>query len=146
MQLMKLPRLSPAVIAGILSFASALPVLGIWFIYLFVAMPDHLTLTQAVYGQLKYTFSEENPIRMHFAWLAALPVLCGLLGSAYLINRARSRMISTFLLICTVVLGVFTYPVASWEIAFFVVLPALWGWRCCRNVQQIVPTDVNRLG
>lgn len=118
-----------------LSFASALPILGIWGILLFDAMPDNLTFTQAVFEQLKYSFSAGNPARWSFACLAALPVLCALIGSAYLLNLARSRLLATLLLTCTILLGIVAYAVASWEIAFFVALPALWGWRCCRSVQ-----------
>lgn len=102
---MKFLPQSPAKIAGLLSLLSAVLVLAIWYILLFVAMPTRLSVTEAAIGALQYTFSVENPARWSFVWLATLPLLCAMIGSAYLLNLARSKVIAILLLASTIFLG-----------------------------------------
>lgn len=138
---MKLLPKSPARIAGLLSILSAVLVLVIWYILLFVAMPHGLSLAEAVTGQLQYTFSSENPTRWFFVWLAALPFLCAAIGTAYLLNLARSTPIAILLFASTISLGVAVLVFNSWDLAFFVGLPAIWGWRCLGEAQLTIRAD-----
>jgi len=138
---MNLRLQSPAKIAGLLSLLSAVIVLGIWYILLFVAMPSQLSVTEAVIGQIQHTFSVENPSRWAFVWLGILPLLCTGIGSAYLLNLARSRAIAILLLASTISLGLAVLAFNTWDLAFFVTLPAIWGWRCLQDTQTIIRAD-----
>ena len=122
-------RLAPHVVAGWLLLVPVVAVLGIWFIYLFVAMPGNQTVWQSAVGQLQHTFSGENPQAWWFAWLVALPVLCIALAVAYLLNLARSRAGGISLFAGTVALAVATLLFTNWALAVFVAVPALWGYR-----------------
>lgn len=116
-------------IAGWLFLIPAAAVIGIWYIYLFVAMPDNLTVWQSVVGQLEHTFSEANPQAWWFGWLAALPFLCIALAAAYLFNVGRTRAGALALLAATLTLAAATLLLTSWPLAVFVAFPALWGYR-----------------
>jgi len=107
----------------------AVLVAGIWYIYLFVAMPDNQTVWQSAVGQLRYTFSDANPQAWRFAWLVALPVSCLLLGIAYLLNVPRTRFGRLTLFVAAIALAVATFVLNDWDLAVFVALPALWGYR-----------------
>jgi hypothetical protein len=122
-------RLPPHAIAGWLLFVPALAVIGIWYIYLFVATPDKLTVWDSAIGQLRYTFSSENPQAWFFAWLVALPIVCVLLGVAYLKNLSRSRSVGITLLCGVIGLAVATFVLNDVGLAIFVAVPALWGYR-----------------
>jgi hypothetical protein len=103
--------------------------LGIWCIYLFVAMPDNQTVWQSVVGQLQHTFSDQNPQAWWFGWLVALPVFCIAFGFAYLLNIARTRVRGLALFAGTIALAVATFLLTNWALGVFVALPALWGYR-----------------
>lgn len=122
-------RFAPHTVAGWLYLVPALLVAGIWYIYLFVAMPDNQTVWQSVVGQLQQTFSDENPRCWWFAWLVALPVLCVLLGVAYLRNAARTRMGGLTLFGVAIALAIATFVLNDWDLAVFVALPVLWDYR-----------------
>ncbi len=124
-----------------MSFLSAVLILPFWYTLLFVATPSQLSVTEAVIGQLQYIFSVENPARWSFVWFATLPLLCTVVGSAYLLNLARSRIIAILLLASTISLGLAVLAFNTWDLAFFVILPAFWGWRCLRDAQPIIRTD-----
>jgi hypothetical protein len=122
-------RLAPHAIAGWLLFVPAVAVFGIWYIYLFVATPDNLTLWDSLGGQLRYTFSDENPQLWWFTWLVALPIACVLLGIAYLRNLAKVRSLGIALLCCVIALAIATFALNNIGLAIFVAVPALWGYR-----------------
>jgi hypothetical protein len=122
-------RLPPHAIAGWLLFVPALAVMGIWYIYLFVATPDKLTVWDSAIAQLRYTFSAENRQAWFFAWLVAMPIVCVLLGVAYLKNLSRSRSVGIALLCGVIGLAVATFVLNDVGLAIFVAVPALWGYR-----------------
>jgi hypothetical protein len=107
----------------------AILVAGIWYIYLFVAMPENQTVWQSVVGQLRHTFSDENPQAWWFVWLVALPVSCIVLSIAYLLNAARTRTSRLSLFVAAIALVIATFVLNDWDLALFVALPALWGYR-----------------
>ena len=121
-------RLAPHTVAGWLLFVPALAVMGIWFIYLFVAMPDNLTVWEGLLGQLRYTFSDENPQAWWFAWLVALPTLCAVFGLAYVLNLARSRGSKVALLGAIIALATATAFLNNVGLAALVAVPAIWGF------------------
>jgi hypothetical protein len=124
---MKRP-LAPHKIAGWLYFVPALFIGGVWYIHLFVAMPEHLTAWQSVVEQMQYTFSPENPQAWWFAWLIALPVACVVLGVLYLSNFARARPFRIGLLGFAIALAAATFVLNDWSIALVVAIPVYWGY------------------
>jgi hypothetical protein len=128
---------SPANLVGVFSFLSAFSVLGIWYILLFVANPPNLSATQSASEQLHFVFSAEDPHRGYFVWLALLPLLSVIIGTAYLFNLARSRAVAALLLISTLILGIVDLAFTTWYLAIFVLLPAFWGWRCVRSAPSV---------
>jgi hypothetical protein len=122
-------RGGPHVIAGWLFVNAALLVSGIWFMYLFVAMPTNQSIWASVVGQLQHTFSDENPQAWWFAWLAALPVICVALALAYLLNGPLTRRARLALFLISLALGIATFALNDWGLAIFVALPAIWGYR-----------------
>ena len=122
-------RLAPHVIAGSLFVVPALLVAGIWYVYLFVAIPDNFTVWESVKGQLQWTFSNENPQFWMFVWLAALPGLCILMSVAYLSNVLNSRNGRVGLFSAAVALAIASFATVSWDFSLFVALPSLWGYR-----------------
>jgi hypothetical protein len=123
------PKLAPHAIAGWLYLVPVALVAGIWFIYLFVAMPENQTAWQSVIGQLRHTFSDANPQAWWFAWMIALPVACAVLALVYLRGALRSRGSRTTLFACAVALGIATFALNDLGLAIFVALPILWGYR-----------------
>ena len=109
----------PAVLAG-----------AIWFLILFAAMPPGHSVLDAALGQLSFTLSSANEHRWWFAWLVALPVACGLLAAAYLLNVSRSRIGGIALLSISVALAIASFALNHWSLAVLVALPAVWGYRC----------------
>ena len=107
----------------------ALAVLSIWYAYLFVAMPENLSVWDAAVAQLRYTFSDANPRAWWFAWLLALPALCVALALAYLFNAARTRNGRVFLLGAVIALAVAAVILNDLTIAVFVAIPAVWSYR-----------------
>ena len=128
---------SPAKIAGLLSLLSTMMVLAVWFILLFVGMPANLTVTNAVIDQMSYFYSDENPARLTFIWLALLPLISAAISSAYLLNLARSKKVATLLLASTIAIGSVVLAFGPFSLAIFVLLPAYWGWKCLENIQRI---------
>ncbi|HEX7454503.1 MAG TPA: hypothetical protein VF296_00515 [Gallionella sp.] len=139
--LMQLAPKSPAKIAGVLSLLSTMFVLAIWFKLLFVGMPSNLTVTDAVIDQLSYFYSDENPSRLTFVWLAMLPLITAAIGSSYLLNLARSKKIAFFLLALTIAIGLVVLAFGPFSLAIFVLLPAYWGWRCLEDIQMNIRID-----
>jgi hypothetical protein len=123
------PSLAPNKIAGWLYFVPALIVGGIWYIYLFVATPAHLTVWQSVVGQMQYTFSDENPQAWWFAWLIALPAACVVLGVLYLFNVASARPVRIGLFAFAIALAGATFVLNDWPVGVAVAIPAYWGYR-----------------
>ena len=123
------PQLAPHAIAGWLYVVPVVFVAGIWFIYLFVAMPENQTVWQSATGQLGHTFSDANPQVWWFAWMIALPIACAGLALAYLRKAPRSRGGRMILFACAVALGIITFVLNDFGLAVFVALPALWGYR-----------------
>ena len=135
-----LPRL-PATIAGLLSFLSAILILHVWYILLFVATPSKLSVSEAAIGHLQYFFSIENPTRLFFVWLAALPLFSIAIGVAYLFKFADSKTNAVLLFASTIGLGLAELAFHTWDLALFVALPAIWGWRCVRVAQPTIRAD-----
>jgi len=123
----------PDKIAGFLFMVAGVLVSAIWYIYLFAAPDTTRTLMKSVVEQLQYTFSPEHSDRWWFMWLVALPILCFAIGSAYLLNVARSRRGAVPLLTLSVVLAASSFVLNDWALALFVALPILWGSRCVRG-------------
>jgi hypothetical protein len=61
--------------------------------------------------------------------MAALPLLCIVLGVAYLMNGARTRKGWLILLSASVLLAIASFILNDWGLAAFVALPILWGYR-----------------
>lgn len=122
-------QLAPQAIAGWLYVVPVALVAGIWFIYLFVAMPENQTVWQSAIGQLGHTFSAANPQAWWFAWMIALPVACAVLAVAYLRKAPLSRGGRMVLFACAVALGIATFVLNDFGLGVFVALPALWGYR-----------------
>jgi len=138
-------RLSANVTAGILFLlAASLPV-GIWVVYLFVAMPNPSSPIDSAIAELRYTFSAERDDRLWFAWLAALPFACAALGVAYLLNASRSRATAVAMLSLSGLLAAVTFFATAWPLGVFVALPMVWGYRCIeRNPTQVTASDPKR--
>jgi hypothetical protein len=139
--IMQLVPKSPAKIAGLLSLLSTMMVLAVWFILLFVGMPSNLTVANAVIDQMSYFYSDENPARLTFIWLALLPLISAAISSAYLLNLARSKKIATLLLATTIAIGSVVLAFGPFSLAIFVLLPAYWGWKCLKNIQTNTRID-----
>jgi hypothetical protein len=129
----------PHVIAGSLFVLAAVLAGAIWFALLFVAMPPGQSALESALGQLRYTFSSANEQRWWFAWLAALPVACGLLAVAYLLNASRSKIGGIVLLSISVALAVASFALNDWSLAIFVALPTIWGYRCVHGTSPCAP-------
>ncbi|ADE11395.1 hypothetical protein [Sideroxydans lithotrophicus] len=127
---------SPAQIAGYLSLLSASLVVAIWLILLFAAIPSNLTVAEAVIDQLHFVFSAENQARLNFIWLAILPLLSILIGSAYLLKLARSKAIAVFLFAATLSIGLIVLAFNPFSLAIIFLLPAFWGWKCIEAFQD----------
>ena len=126
-------RIAPHIIAGWLFLFAAVLCGGIWFIYLFVAMPENQSFLVSVTGQLQHTFSDENSHLWLFVWLAALPLLCIVLGVAYLLNVSGTQKMGRALFGVSVALAVASFVLNNWSLAFFVALPTLWGYRAIQS-------------
>jgi hypothetical protein len=125
--------LRPANVAALLLILAAGLASVPWFILVFVGNPPNRSVEQAALEQLTYLFSSENSERWLFVWNAALPLLSAAVGVAYLCRVAGSRQWAIVLLCLNVLLAGVAAVVANWPIAFFVALPALWGWRCVHD-------------
>lgn len=121
---------SPDKVAGMLSLLAALVFLPMWYVVLFVAPAPNMAATESVVTTLEYMFSQENPSRLTFVWLASLPFSCVAVGSAYLLNLARSKTAATALLVLSGGLGVAALFSMDFVLSFFVALPTYWGYRC----------------
>jgi hypothetical protein len=122
-------HLAPHAIAGWLYLVPVFFVAGIWFIYLFVAMPDNQTVWQSASSQLEQTFSNTNSHAWWFAWMVALPMACMLLALAYLRKVPRTRRGRITLFVIAIALAITTFLLNDWSVGVWVALPALWGYR-----------------
>lgn len=134
----------PHVIAGSLFLLAAVLAGAIWFVLLFVAMPPGQSALDSALGQLRYAFSSANEQRWWFMWLAALPVACGLLAAAYLLNASQSRTGGIVLLSVSVALAIASFALNDWSLAVFVALPIIWGYRCIMAPNPALNTDAER--
>ena len=121
---------TPDQVAGLLSLLAALVFLPMRYIVLFIAPPPNMGATESAVVSLQFLFSQENPSHLMFVWLAALPFSCVVVGTAYLLNFARSRAVATGLLAFSGGLGVAAFFSLDLTLSFFVVLPIYWGYRC----------------
>jgi hypothetical protein len=119
--------------AGLLSLLAAVLLLAIWYILLFVATPDNISVAQSAVESLRYLLSAENPSRSWFVWLAVAPFVSITLAVAYLSGLARLKAPATMLLVLTVALGLLGVYYFTWSLALFVALPSYWGYLCVRN-------------
>ena len=119
---------SPDKVAGLLFLLATLLILTIWFQLLFLT-PDSSAAGSAGHA-IDQMFSPENPSRLWFVWLAFLPLACAVLGSAYLLNLARTKTGGMILFIISVGLATTAFVFTQWPLALFVALPCYWGFRC----------------
>lgn len=120
---------SPDKVAGLLSVLAALVFLPMWYLVLFVATPSYMTANESAVSSLVYLFSQENPSRLMFVWLAALPCSCTVLGVAYLLGFARSKTVAVALFALSSCFGIGALFTMDFALSFFVVLPTYWGYR-----------------
>jgi len=114
---------------GYLYLLNALLYVGIWFVYLFAAQPENISVLDAVLEQLTYSFSEANSNRWFFVWIALAPAFCCLLSIAYLFQGVRSPNGALKLLVAGVAVGVATVILGKVEFAIFISVPIVLGWR-----------------
>ena len=126
-----LARIRPDRVAGTLSLVAAALVGAIWYIYLFVAPLYPQSLLASAVHTLSYTFSAQNEDRWWFASLAALGVTSAAVGVAYFLNVAHKRSGALLLMSLSVALGVGALAFTDWSLAFFLALPAVWGYGAC---------------
>jgi hypothetical protein len=132
---------SPHKIAGLLSLLAALLVLGMWYIFLFVATPSNISATNAAVGTLEYVLSSENPYRVYFVWLLVAPVIAIALGVAYLWGPPRSKGVATTMFVLSLALGLSAFYFANWSLGLFIALPSYWGFICIRNAAPPIRRD-----
>lgn len=121
---------SPDKIAGLLSVVAALVFLPMWYIILFVAPAPNFSAFESAIGSLKYLISQENASRQIFLWLIALPISCALIGTAYLLDLARSKAVAKLLFVLSCSMGIAALFWMDFTLSFFVILPTYWGYRC----------------
>jgi len=126
--------LSPDKVAGLLSLLAALVFLPMWHIILYKAPAAGMSANESAVSSLEFFFSHENPTRLMFVWLAALPFSWVVIGTAYLFNFARSKAVAIALLALSAGLGIATLFSMDFVFSFFVVLPTYWGYRCVNRV------------
>jgi hypothetical protein len=131
----------PVKIAGLLSLLSTMLVLAIWFILIFVDIPSNLTIIDSVIDQMSYIYSDENPAKATFIWLTLLPLISAAIGSAYLLNLARSKTVAILLLALTIAIGSVMLAFGPFSLAIFVLLPSYWGWRCLEDIKMNARLD-----
>jgi hypothetical protein len=141
MTMLQLIPKSPAKIAGLLSLLSTMFVLAIWFILLFVGIPADQTIAHAVIDQITYLYSDQNPARLTFIWLAVLPFISSSIGTTYLLDLARTKMIAGMLLVVTIAIGLVVLAFGPLSLAIFVMLPSYWGWKCLESIQTTTGVD-----
>lgn len=134
MRIRQLIPKSPATIAGLLSLLSTMFVVAIWLFLIFVDIQTNQSTTQAILSQFTAIFSIENPARVTFVWLAALPFITASISSAYLLKLARSKLIAILLLVLTIGSGLVVLSFGPLSLAIFVLLPAFWGWKCIEEI------------
>jgi hypothetical protein len=139
--IMQLIPESPAKIAGYLSLLSTMLVLAIWLILLFAGRSPNLTIVDAIIDRMSDFYSDENPARLTFIWLAVLPLISAAIGSAYLLNLARSKKIAILLLASTIAIGSVVLAFGPFTLAIFVLLHAYWGWRCLEDIKTNTRID-----
>ena len=125
--------LSPAKTAGLLSLLSAVTVLGIWYILLFVAQPECDSVIDSAFKTAHYLLVEEETTRYWFIWLAVVPVVSIVVGICYLSGVARAKGGAITLLALCALLGASSFMFLNWELACWVLLPCYWGYLCVRQ-------------
>jgi hypothetical protein len=121
---------SPDKVAGLLFMLATFLILTIWFQLIFLAPAPGLTAGESAGHAIELMFAPDNPSRLWFVWLAFLPLACIALGSAYLLNLARSRTGGMVMFVLSVGLGTTAFVFTQWPLALFVALPCYWGFRC----------------
>jgi hypothetical protein len=117
-------------------------VFAIWIFLFFVGIPPHQTIMRTITDQATSIFSVENPARLTFVWLAALPFITASISSVYLLKLARSKFIAILLLVLTIGSGLVVLAFGPLSLAIFVLLPAFWGWKCLEEIQENHQTEV----
>ena len=123
-------QVRPDRMAGTLSLLAAALVGAFWYIYLFVAPLYPQSSAASALQTLAYAFSPQNGDRWWFTSMALLGITSAAVGVAYLSNVAQKRPGALTLLLLSLALGVGAFVLTEWSLAFFLALPAVWGYRC----------------
>ena len=97
---------------------AAVLVLSIWYVMLFVAQPDDIPAVTSAIETARYLLFEEKTSRHWFIWLAVFPFVLVAIGACYLAGMAKVRAFSIALLVLTVALGVSSFYLFNWSLAF----------------------------
>jgi uncharacterized membrane protein len=120
-------KLSTNSVAGLLYLLSALAVLGIWYILLFMDNPSCINPLES----LRY-FLTESLQSMWFRWLLILPVLCLTVSALHFSKLSQSRIGSICLFSFEVLLAIATWLTVQ-AIAIFATLPLIYSFKNMRD-------------
>ncbi len=129
--------MSSSRIAGTITAAVSIAPIGIWAIVLFAGTPPGMSKFEDALGFIHYAFSAENTLRVEFAFLAALPVCLLVLSYMYLRATQLTKASALTLLISNLILAALSVRLGPNDLAFFIALPAWWGWRCVREARTL---------
>ncbi|MES1980950.1 MAG: hypothetical protein V4443_00605 [Pseudomonadota bacterium] len=97
----------------------------------------NLSIADSAARTLQELFSQTNPSRLWFVWFAVLPVICTLLGAAYLSGLAQSQAGAMILFVLSVALAATAFLFTHWSLALCVALPCYWGFRCAYRTREL---------
>jgi hypothetical protein len=105
-------------VASVLFACSVFVFLGIWWVFLFVARPERVTLKQHLSSLLSFTFAESG-LHWYFVFLAAMPVVFALLSvAAWRAPPGSWRLFSPLAFVAFVSTAAVAL-LMSWEVAVF---------------------------
>ena len=129
--------MSSSRVAGcLLLFAAAIPG-AVWVILLFVGTPSGFSTWHAAADAAKSVFATENPHRWQFILLAGLGLSLLALAIAYISTAKPIRPIAIGLFVLNIILLAISVLWGPNHLAFFVALPAWWGWKCIGDASML---------
>ncbi len=126
-------RVSSSRTAGLTAAAVSAAPTAMWAIVLFAGTPPGVSKFDDALGFVRYAFSPENSMRINFVFLAALPVCLLALSLIYLGATTLTKSFALALLVSNLVLVALSVRYGPSDLAFVVMLPAWWGWKCVRE-------------